>query len=64
MMKGINPHDSWDGLVDYVLPKVMVTETKEEWERQKQHRQEQALQLAAAALRAAGEFTLADNLLN
>ncbi|EJZ0854065.1 TPA: hypothetical protein ACI7LL_000304 [Escherichia coli] len=59
--EGTNP---WPELVDMVLPKVLACNTAEEMQAQRKHRTECALQLAAAALRAAGEFTLADNLLN
>ena len=59
--EGTNP---WPELVDMVLPKVMVCETAEGMQAQRKHRTECALQLAAAALRAAGEHTLAENLLD
>ncbi|EFJ2695071.1 TPA: hypothetical protein HJP87_000510 [Escherichia coli] len=59
--EGTNP---WPELVDMVLPKVLACNTAEKMHEQRDYRTECALQLAAAALRAAGEFTLADNLLN
>ncbi|ENY3788104.1 hypothetical protein L1R96_06835 [Klebsiella pneumoniae] len=54
----------WDSFVELALPRVMVMDTREEMEEQREEIKRQALLLAAAALRAAGEFTLADNLLN
>ncbi|MDI7397596.1 hypothetical protein QLY43_12980 [Cronobacter dublinensis] len=54
----------WDEFVEYGLSKVLVCNTQEEMQAQRQRRKEEALQIAAAALRAAGEFTLAENLLN
>ncbi|HFD2705054.1 TPA: hypothetical protein ACF20T_001263 [Klebsiella pneumoniae] len=59
--EGMNP---WPELVDAVLPKVLVCNTAEEMQEQRDYRTECALQLAAAALRAAGEHTLAENLIN
>lgn len=59
--EGTNP---WPELVDMVLPKVMACNTAEEMQEQRNYRTECALQLASAALRAAGEHTLAENLLN
>ncbi|MDG0021976.1 hypothetical protein L3496_22870 [Klebsiella pneumoniae] len=59
--EGIN---TWSELVDTVLPKVMLCKTAEETQAQRDYRNECALQLAAAALRAAGEHTLAENLLD
>lgn len=53
----------WCDFVEMALPKVIAS-TPEEMEEMRRDRTEQALHLAAAALRAAGEFTLADNLLN
>ncbi|HIE8960128.1 TPA: hypothetical protein ACXP5Z_002429 [Klebsiella pneumoniae] len=55
--------DIWANLVDIVLPKVLAV-TAEEREAQQKQRAEQALLLAAAALRAAGEYSLAANLLD
>lgn len=55
--------DIWANLVDIVLPKVLALTVEEREEQQKQ-RAEQALLLAAAALHAAGEHSLAENLLN
>lgn len=52
----------WDDLAEMVLPKVIAS-TPERMEEMKRDRTHQALHLAAAALRAAGEFTLAENLL-
>ncbi|EOY5405466.1 hypothetical protein ACSS4C_002787 [Cronobacter sakazakii] len=59
----MTPGQSWDAFVNLSLPKVLVS-TPERMEEMKRDRTEQALHLAAAALRAAGEFTLAENLLN
>ncbi|BDI52714.1 TPA: hypothetical protein ACP633_000733 [Escherichia coli] len=59
--EGTNP---WPELVDMVLPKVLACNTAEEMQKQRDYRTECALQLAAAALRAIGEHTLAENLLN
>lgn len=55
--------DIWTNLVDIVLPKVLALTVEEREEQQKQ-RAEQALLLAAAALHAAGEHVLAENLLS
>ena len=67
MMKNINPApesaDIWAELVTIVLPRVVVA-TPEVMKAQKQERIDAALKLAAAALRAAGEHTLAENLLD
>lgn len=54
--------DIWANLVDIVLPKVLA-HTVEDREEQQKQRAEQALLLAAAALHAAGEHTLAENLI-
>ncbi|ENN3349214.1 hypothetical protein AB9N91_004356 [Salmonella enterica] len=59
--EGSNP---WPDLVDMVLPKLLVCNTAEDMQAQRDYRTECALQLAAAALRAAGEHTMAENLLN
>ena len=59
--EGMNP---WPELVDAVLPKVLACNTAEEMQEQRDYRTECALQLATAALRAAGEHTLTENLLN
>ena len=61
MLEGTNP---WPELVDMVLPKVLACNTEEKMQAQRKYRTECALQLAAAALRAIGEQTLAENLLN
>lgn len=55
--------DIWAELVAIVLPRVVVAEP-EVMQAQKQERIDAALKLAAAALRAAGEHTLAENLLS
>ncbi|HDH7836104.1 TPA: hypothetical protein PJH80_002760 [Raoultella ornithinolytica] len=55
--------DIWANLVDIVLPKVLAYTAEERAEQQKL-RAEQALLLAAAALHAAGEHALAENLLD
>ncbi|MCW9513099.1 hypothetical protein ORL49_00080 [Klebsiella michiganensis] len=54
----------WDSFVKLALPRVMVMNTREEMQEQREEIKRQALLLAAAALRAAGEHTLAANLLD
>lgn len=61
--QGIKEH-GWHDLVEQVLPVVLASDDPEEMQSQREYRTECALQLAAAALRAAGEHTLAENLLN
>lgn len=48
---------SWDEAVNYMLGPVLVGDAPD-------RRQKSALELAAAALRAAGEHVMAENLLN
>lgn len=63
-----NPSDDqatvWDSCVSAVLRKMPVCTTQEEKAQHIQLRRNEALQLAAAALRAAGEYSLAENLLD
>lgn len=59
-----NQQQLWDDFVEMGIAKVLVCNTPEEMQAQRQRRKDEAMQLAAAALRAAGEFTLAENLLN
>ena len=63
-----NPSDDqatvWDSCVSAVLRKMPACTTQEEKAQHIQLRRNEALQLAAAALRAAGEYSLAENLLD
>lgn len=63
-----NPSDDqatvWDSCVSAVLRKMPVCTTQEEKAQHIELRRNEALQLAAAALRAAGEYSLAENLLD
>ncbi|MBC4754940.1 MULTISPECIES: hypothetical protein [Klebsiella/Raoultella group] len=56
--------DIWANLVDIVLRKMPVCTTQEEKAQHIELRRNEALQLAAAALHAAGEHVLAENLLS
>lgn len=70
MMTRMNPNPSdeqatvWDSCVSAVLRKMPVCTTQEEKAQHIELRRNEALQLAAAALRAAGEYSLAENLLD
>ncbi|WP_446919640.1 hypothetical protein [Klebsiella pneumoniae] len=70
MMTRMNPNPSddqatvWDSCVSAVLRKIPVCTTQEEKAQHIELRRNEALQLAAAALRAAGEHIMADNLLD
>ncbi|MGM8462983.1 hypothetical protein ACS6GF_09960 [Enterobacter cloacae] len=70
MMTRMNPNTSddqatvWDSCVSAVLRKMPVYTTQEEKAQHIELRRNEALQLAAAALRAAGEYSLAENLLD
>lgn len=69
-MTRMNPNTSddqatvWDSCVSAVLRKMPVCTTQEEKAQHIELRRNEALQLAAAALRAAGEYSLAANLLD
>lgn len=56
--------DVWDQYVAVALCKMPVCTTQEEKQQHIELRRNEALQLAAAALRAAGEYSLAENLLD
>lgn len=56
--------DIWADLVTQLLPRVLAGDDREVMEEQRKQRTDCALQLAAAALRAAGENILAENLLD
>lgn len=56
--------DIWADLVTQLLPRVLASDDLEVMEEQRKQRTDCALQLAAAALRAAGENILAENLLD
>lgn len=70
MMTRMNPTQNddhaavWDSCVSAVLRKMPVCTTQEEKAQHIELRRNEALQLAAAALRAAGEYSLAENLLD
>lgn len=70
MMTRMNPNPSddqatvWDSCVSAVLRKMPVCTTQEEKAQHIELRRNEALQLAAAALLAAGEYSLAENLLD
>ncbi|HCQ7175429.1 TPA: hypothetical protein OL716_002820 [Enterobacter cloacae] len=70
MMTRMNPARSddpatvWDAYVVAALRKMPVCTTQEEKSQHTELRRNEALQLAAAALRAAGEYSLAENLLD
>lgn len=70
MMTRMNPNTSddqatvWDSCISAVLRKMPVCTTQEEKAQHIELRRNEALQLAAAALRAAGEYSLAENLLD
>lgn len=70
MMTRMNPNPSddqatvWDSCVSAALRKMPVCTTQEEKAQHIELRRNEALQLAAAALRAAGEYSLAENLLD
>lgn len=70
MITRMNPNPSddqatvWDSCVSAVLRKMPVCTTQEEKAQHIELRRNEALQLAAAALRAAGEYSLAENLLD
>lgn len=57
-------NDVWDQYVAIALCKMPVCTTQEEKDQHLELRRNEALQLAAAALRAAGETSLAENLIS
>lgn len=57
-------NDVWDQYVAIALCKMPVCTTQEEKDQHLELRRNEALQLAAAALRAAGEYSLAENLIS